>query len=219
MGTAGRLPGVPGAFAPATAFLAATGIALPAGIPDGASAAATAGLWFAFDLGLRGQAARRRRDRAHAFISCLQLRPARTTGAGISEVLEYAARIGDGWGSTGSPRSWTAPGVPRGAAFGSLADVIYNRDLWMHRVDIARATGKPLAATAAGAGVVAQVVRNLDRGWARPAFMLTLTGHAGAWQIAGQPGRRAYRRRGQRVPAAVGTPGRAGPSQPSVTAG
>ena len=55
-------------------------------------------LWFAPDLDVRAEAARRRRDFTHAFISYLQLvRLARTAGAGTSEALEYAARIGDGW--------------------------------------------------------------------------------------------------------------------------
>ena len=66
--------------------------------PAGASLAAAACLWFAPDLDVRAEAARRRRDFTHAFISYLQLvRLARTAGAGTSEALEYAARIGDGW--------------------------------------------------------------------------------------------------------------------------
>ena len=79
-------------------FLAVTGIAVPWEVPAGASLAAAAGLWFAPDLDVRAEAARRRRDFTHAFISYLQLvRLARAAGAGTSEALEYAARTGDGW--------------------------------------------------------------------------------------------------------------------------
>ena len=86
------------AFALAGAFLAVTGIAVPWEAPAGAALAAAAGLWFAPDLDVRAEAARRRRDFTHAFISYLQLvRLARTAGAGTSEALEYAARTGDGW--------------------------------------------------------------------------------------------------------------------------
>ena len=99
--------------------------------------------------------------------------------------------------------------LPAGATFAYLLAVIANRDLWMHRVDIALATGNPLAVTAAENEVVAQVVRDLDRGWTGPAFTLTLTGHgAGVSGRPGQPGRRTHRRRGRHVPHAVGAPGR-----------
>ncbi|MDQ2815734.1 MAG: hypothetical protein M3Z75_28785 [Actinomycetota bacterium] len=73
-----------------------------------------------------------------------------------------------------------------------------------HRV---LATGNPLAVTAAENEVVAQVVRDLDRGWTGPAF--TLTGHGAVVSgRPGQPGRRTHRRRGRHVPHAVGAPGR-----------
>jgi Flp pilus assembly protein TadB len=82
----------------AEAFLAAVGINLPWELPAGASAAVAACLWFAPDLDVRAEAARRRRDFSHAFISYLQLvRLARAAGAGTSEALEYAAKTGDGW--------------------------------------------------------------------------------------------------------------------------
>ncbi len=85
-------------FALLGVFFAATGIALPWEIPGLVSLAAAGCLWFAPDLDLRSEAARRRRDFTHAFIAYLQLvRLARTAGAATSEALEYAARIGDGW--------------------------------------------------------------------------------------------------------------------------
>jgi Flp pilus assembly protein TadB len=86
------------AFAAAGAVLTVTGTGVPWQVPAGASLAAAACLWFAPDLDVRAEAARRRRDFTHAFISYLQLvRLARAAGAGTSEALEYAARTGDGW--------------------------------------------------------------------------------------------------------------------------
>ncbi|MBL8775782.1 MAG: maleylpyruvate isomerase family mycothiol-dependent enzyme [Acidimicrobiales bacterium] len=62
---------------------------------------------------------------------------------------------------------------------GYLVDTIYTRDVWMHRVDIARATGRPLELTADHDGrLVADVVAE----WARrhgSAFTLVLDGPAG----------------------------------------
>jgi uncharacterized protein (TIGR03083 family) len=80
-------------------------------------------------------------------------------------------------------------GLPAGSTLGYLNDVIYPRDLWMHRVDVCRATGTDLACTEAESEVVRQVVRDLDRSWDGPTFALTLTGHAaGTWLVgAGSP--------------------------------
>lgn len=74
--------------------------------------------------------------------------------------------------------------LPPGATLAFLVDVIYIRDIWMHRVDIARATGRSLAPTISASEVVAQVVRDLDSAWSGPAFTLELTGHgAGSWHV------------------------------------
>jgi uncharacterized protein (TIGR03083 family) len=63
---------------------------------------------------------------------------------------------------------------------GYLVDTIYLRDLWMHRVDAARATGRTFELTADHDGrIVADVVREWARRHGRP-FVLTLTGPAGA---------------------------------------
>ena len=71
-----------------------------------------------------------------------------------------------------------------GDTMGYLVDVIYNRDVWMHRIDIARATGCPLVASDAEPAIVAQVARDLSRGWAGTPFTLTLTGRVqGSWRI------------------------------------
>jgi hypothetical protein len=79
--------------------------------------------------------------------------------------------IGDG-----STEPWT---------FGYLIDVILTRDPWMHQVDIARATGRPLHLTADhDAVLVADVVAE----WADrhgQAYVLHLTGPAGGRWSAG----------------------------------
>lgn len=64
-------------------------------------------------------------------------------------------------------------------SLGYLVDTIYLRDLWMHRVDIARATGTPLVLTAEHDGVI---VADVVAEWARRdgrAFDVVLTGPAG----------------------------------------
>ena len=64
-------------------------------------------------------------------------------------------------------------------ALGYLMDTIYLRDLWMHRVDACRATGRPLVLTGDHDGViVADVVAEWARRHGQP-FTLTLTGAAG----------------------------------------
>lgn len=66
---------------------------------------------------------------------------------------------------------------------GYLLDTIYLRDLWMHRVDAARATGSELELTAEHDGrIVADVVAEWARRHGRP-FRLELTGPAGATYV------------------------------------
>ena len=73
-------------------------------------------------------------------------------------------------------------------AFGYLIDVILTRDVWMHRVDLCRATGRPMTVTAGHDGVI---VENVVAEWAcrhgKP-YRLTLTGPAGGSYSAGQGG-------------------------------
>ena len=77
----------------------------------------------------------------------------------------------------------TAP-LPAGAPLSYLFDVIYTRDVWMHRLDIARAVGCQFETTFAGREVVQQVVRDLARHWDGPPLILHLTGpHGGAWAL------------------------------------
>jgi uncharacterized protein (TIGR03083 family) len=70
-----------------------------------------------------------------------------------------------------------------------LHDVIYLRDLWMHRDDICEASGKPFAIGSHDGAVVEQVLRDLDQQWSGPAVFLELTGSVkGVWQLgAGEP--------------------------------
>jgi len=71
---------------------------------------------------------------------------------------------------------------------GFLLDVILTRDPWMHRVDIARATGRQMELTPGHDGrIVADVVAE----WARrhgARFTLTLTGPAGGTYLSGDGG-------------------------------
>lgn len=69
---------------------------------------------------------------------------------------------------------------------GYLFDVILTRDPFMHRIDIARATGMPMTITADHEGViVADVVRDWRGRHGRP-FSLELTGPAGGrWDAGG----------------------------------
>ena len=66
-----------------------------------------------------------------------------------------------------------------------LRDDILTRDVWMHRVDISRATGRDLALTAEHDGrFVANIVRDLAKRWKRP-FTLFLEGPAGGDYVNG----------------------------------
>jgi uncharacterized protein (TIGR03083 family) len=71
---------------------------------------------------------------------------------------------------------------------GYLLDVILVRDVWMHRVDLARATGRPLVLEGHDREVVAQVVRDVSRSWEGPSLLLELTGPAGGRWLLGDDG-------------------------------
>jgi uncharacterized protein (TIGR03083 family) len=63
-------------------------------------------------------------------------------------------------------------------------DVIYIRDLWMHRVDITRASGVPFERASHEAEIIQQVVRDLGRAWAGPSVDVELVGPAaGCWRL------------------------------------
>ncbi len=70
-------------------------------------------------------------------------------------------------------------GVTETWRLGYLLDVILTRDVWMHRVDITRATGRELVLTPGHDGrIVADVVAEWARRHGQP-FTLTLEGPAG----------------------------------------
>jgi uncharacterized protein (TIGR03083 family) len=72
--------------------------------------------------------------------------------------------------------------------YGYLVDTIFTRDTWMHRLDISRATGRPMELTAGHDG---RLVADVAAEWARrhgKAFALTLTGPAGGQWQAGEGG-------------------------------
>jgi uncharacterized protein (TIGR03083 family) len=91
------------------------------------------------------------------------------------------------------PAALRALPVPFGPPLGTkplgyLMDRIYTRDAWMHRIDIARATGRTPELTSDHDGnIVADVVAEWAQVHGRP-FRLTLTGPAGGTWSAGTAG-------------------------------
>ena len=77
-------------------------------------------------------------------------------------------------------------GLRPGTRLSYLLDVVYVRDVWLHRVDLHRATGVEMPVTPAEDEVVAQVVRDLDLEWSGPAFTLVLTGRGGGRWVVGE---------------------------------
>jgi uncharacterized protein (TIGR03083 family) len=85
------------------------------------------------------------------------------------------------------------PILPMGEPFGRkpvgyLTDMGFTRDVWMHRADLARATGRPMELTAAHDG---RIVADIVREWAAlygHAFSLELEGPAGGAFVAGTGG-------------------------------
>jgi uncharacterized protein (TIGR03083 family) len=67
-----------------------------------------------------------------------------------------------------------------------ILDVLGLRDPWMHRVDVARATGRPLVLGAHDRVIVAQVIADLGQAWDGPPVLLELTGPAGGRWALGQ---------------------------------
>jgi uncharacterized protein (TIGR03083 family) len=79
-------------------------------------------------------------------------------------------------------------GVPESWSIGYVSDVILTRDPWMHRLDLARATGHNLVLTADHDGViVADVVAEWARRHGQP-YRLELTGPAGGSWSSGAGG-------------------------------
>jgi uncharacterized protein (TIGR03083 family) len=112
---------------------------------------------------------------------------------------EVAAAVHDWAGRALAGRAAT-PAEARAATFstglpgeadwtlGYLIDVVFTRDLWMHRVDICRATGQPMELSGEHDGrLVADVVADWARRHGRP-FTLRLDGPAGGSFTAGEGG-------------------------------
>lgn len=74
------------------------------------------------------------------------------------------------------PGGSTAAGMPAHLTLGQLVDVIYTRDVWLHAIDIARATSRPFPAdTAVDHRIVEDVVAEWAGRHGQP-FVLVLTG-------------------------------------------
>jgi uncharacterized protein (TIGR03083 family) len=77
------------------------------------------------------------------------------------------------------PGAEVVNGLPERWSLGFVTDVILTRDPWMHRLDLARATGQDLVLTADHDGViVADIVAEWARRHGQP-YRLELTGPAG----------------------------------------
>jgi uncharacterized protein (TIGR03083 family) len=84
------------------------------------------------------------------------------------------------------PMKTEVAGWPETWRMGFLLDVILTRDPWMHRVDVARATGRELHLTPEHDGrIVADVVADWAGRHGQP-FTLRLTGPAGGEFVAGE---------------------------------
>lgn len=73
----------------------------------------------------------------------------------------------------------TAAGMPDRLALGHLMDVVYTRDVWLHTIDIARATGRTYRPDPAVDG---RLIEDVVAEWAgrhQQPFLVTLTGPAG----------------------------------------
>ena len=86
------------------------------------------------------------------------------------------------------PEPQVVNGTPESWSIGYLTDVILTRDPWMHRLDLARVTGRAPVLTADHDGVIiADVVTEWARRHGRP-YRLELTGPAGGTWVSGTRG-------------------------------
>lgn len=122
----------------------------------------------------------------------VDIRAQRSTGELITEIRQYAEpSIQNRQSFPFFIRMMTIP-VPAQSfkvSGADLLDIIYTRDMWMHRYDIARATGREFVRTAEHDGrIVELIVRELQQSLARTlgsrAVTYHLTGAAGGtWQL------------------------------------
>lgn len=113
----------------------------------------------------------------------------------IREVHRFGPKAARGRRRTpGFVRSRTVPepqpvgGVAEWWTIGFLVDVILTRDPFMHRIDIARATGDPMTLTAEHDGAIVDGVVHEWAGRHRQPYDLELTGPAGGHWSAGEAG-------------------------------
>ena len=79
-------------------------------------------------------------------------------------------------------------GLPPRADVAYLVDVVLARDAWLHRYDIARATGGAVDPDSTSTEVIAKVIRDLARAWQGPDLVLDLTGpEGGTWLLGTNP--------------------------------
>jgi len=126
--------------------------------------------------------------------SMTAMQVAETAALSPTELIARAEQVGPRaahWRATAPwllrrmPIKETVGGVPETWRIGYLLDTILTRDPWMHRVDIARATGCDLVLTPEHDGrIVADVVAEWARRHGQP-FTLTLTGPAGGHYTSG----------------------------------
>jgi uncharacterized protein (TIGR03083 family) len=121
-------------------------------------------------------------------------RTAMTPGAIVSRLAAVAPKAVRARRRTPAPVRWAVrlrndpPFDTERWRYGFLVDTIFTRDTWMHRLDISRATGRPMELTAGHDGrLVADVVTEWARRHGQP-FTLTLTGTAGGQWCSGKAG-------------------------------
>jgi uncharacterized protein (TIGR03083 family) len=86
------------------------------------------------------------------------------------------------------PMKQEVAGVQETWKMGYLLDIVLTRDTWMHRIDLARATGHPMVLTPEHDGrLIAEVVAEWARRHGQP-FRLHLHGPAGGSYAAGHDG-------------------------------
>ncbi|MCX9189992.1 hypothetical protein C3Y87_00875 [Carbonactinospora thermoautotrophica] len=68
---------------------------------------------------------------------------------------------------------------------GYLDDAVFPRELWMHRADVAAATGRPFVVDGHDRRIIEQAVRDLGRSWTGPPVVLRLTGTVDAAWLLG----------------------------------
>jgi uncharacterized protein (TIGR03083 family) len=93
------------------------------------------------------------------------------------------------------PSTLFFPGAPLpNRSLGYLFDILTPRDTWMHRLEVARATARTFALDSHDRVIVAQVIRDLDKGWPGGPVTLELTGPAGGtWTLGVGAGTDAVR--------------------------